>query len=237
MINLENIPKRIDEAYAESRKDDRKPHIGPSAIGHDCVRKIWYEARPTEKDPISGRILRLMDSGKDFEAVFIFWLQNVGYNAWGADETYQHPEIKSFYGTPDAFIFGENDSSLALCLVEFKTLNASMFSKLKKSPLQDSFPVYYAQCQAYMGLAGLQQCLFMALNKNDHTIHAEEVHFHEGAYRLIEDKARYISECETEPNRVASTPMFYQCKMCEYSNVCWDKKNDQKNNKLANRSS
>lgn len=71
----------IDRAVRESHynaTDDRRGHLGASAIGNRCSRQIWYGFRWAYEEKHTGRLLRLFNRGHEEESRFARWLRTAG---------------------------------------------------------------------------------------------------------------------------------------------------------------
>lgn len=223
----------IGDAYSGDKEDDQRTHLGASVIGDECARKIFYGFRwvgkniPTqaEKDART-RMLRLWNRGHLEEGRFIALLRCAGMRVVQQDKTGKQFRFRDYYG----HYAGSIDGVLSNCpdspdgsngLVEFKTYNDKRFAQLVSNGVENSDWKYYVQVQQYMRKMGLTWTLFIAVNKNDETLHAEIVHLKEENALQYRDRAIGIV-CATEapPKLRNASPGFFKCKFCDFSQTC-----------------
>lgn len=106
-------------------------------------------------------------------------------------------------------------------LNEFKTHNTKSFVELVRVGVKEAKPVHWAQMQIYMHKRGLRFAVYMAVNKNDDDLHLETVEYAGEAVALeLLEKAKRVIHTRTVPNRIGKHPSWYDCKFCEYSQIC-----------------
>jgi hypothetical protein len=70
--------------------------------------------------------------------------------------------------------------------LEFKTMNEKSFKATKSMGVKQSKPIYWAQCQLGMHLAGLDRCFFFAVNKNTDEIYGERIRLDKAEAKLAD---------------------------------------------------
>jgi hypothetical protein len=70
--------------------------------------------------------------------------------------------------------------------LEFKTMNEKSFKATKSMGVKQSKPIYWAQCQLGMHLAGLERCFFFAVNKNTDEIYGERIRLDKAEAKLAD---------------------------------------------------
>jgi hypothetical protein len=85
------------------------------------------------------------------------------------------------------------------------------------------------QMQMHMFLGRYDKCLYIAINKNDEQIFATTYKLDKTMAIGILDKATRIIESLSPPERISERKDFYKCKFCDFSAICHDGKNMNKN--------
>jgi rubrerythrin len=220
--------KRIFAWYQARRKPAHRPHLGGSQIGAECSRALFYQFRWADTPDHDGRVLRLFETGDREERRVIDNLRAIGVTVWDRDpETGKQIAFTAHGGhfalSLDGVVEGLPESGKPHTL-EIKTMNERNFGTLERDGLQKAKPIYWAQCQIGMHMAGLDRCLFIAVNKNDDSIYAERVKIdHETGAKLLA-KAAAIIFAERPPPRINEDPSFYICRFCDYRHVCHEGK-------------
>ena len=196
-----------------------RPYLGMSKIGHACARNLWYSFRWAAQKEISSRMRRLFYRGHREEQAIIQELESVGVICYG----YQI-ELEMAFGHSKGHIDGKAigviEAPKTEHLLEFKTMNDKYFKQIKKEGVKKSKPVYYAQSQIYMAKEGLTRALFIAANKNTDEYYFERLHLNEPYAKELEAKAEYIIISEEPPKKLSDKPTWFECKWCDYLEVC-----------------
>ena len=110
-------------------------------------------------------------------------------------------------------------------LLEVKTMCSKSWNDTAKRGVLVSKPIYYAQMQLYMAYmpGEVQQCLFVALNKDTSDLYFEMIAFDAEAAQKYSDRAAQIVNA-SEANElfpcISNDPSFYLCKMCGFRDQC-----------------
>jgi hypothetical protein len=214
----------IFEWYLRQRKDAHRPHLGGSQIGRACQRALWYQFRHMDRATFDGRVLRLFETGDREEGRIVANLRAVGVTVWDVD-----PD------TGRQIRFTAHDGHFALSLdgvgkgfresgqphtLEFKTMNDKNFRAMERDGLEKAKPIYWAQCQIGMHLADLDRCAFIAVNKNTDAIYMERVRRDPAEGMKLLAKAGEIIWADKPPAKLSNDPSFFECKFCDYRNIC-----------------
>lgn len=237
---LGEVMPHMGDAYRDD-EDGYRTHLGASVIGQDCERAAWYGYRWAHKRLARGRkgehpvnanarMLRLWNRGHMEEARFIALLLMIGVAVYQQDENGKQYRLTDFgghfSGSGDGFGVGIPDLPWGVpALLECKTHGDKSFQKLVEEGVRLSKPTHYVQMQIYMGKFGLQYALYLAVNKNDDTIHAEIVQYDgptDAAY--LERARRLIYNGNVAPPRIrGASPGFHVCKyLCDHTDVCFN---------------
>lgn len=218
----------IYDHYVAKRKGEHRPHLGGSQIGNPCSRALWYQFRHCAKPVFEGRQLRLFQTGDREENRIVENLRAVGVTVWDRDpETGRQIRFEACEGhfalSLDGVAEGLHESSQAHTL-EFKTMNDKNFKALQRDGVEKSKPVYWAQCQIGMHLAGLERCAFIAVNKNDDSIYMERIKYDPAMGLQLVAKAQEVIFSDKPPAKLNTDPSYYLCKFCDYRHVCHEGK-------------
>lgn len=204
------------------RVEEQKPrhHLGPSALGKDCMREIWYKFRWCHFSTPSARMQRLFNRGHTEEARFKALLKITGVQF--STRRVEYTSDNGLYAmTSDGLMRRVPGLERETLVVpEFKTYNDKRFKQLVKNGVEKSDPYYYDQCQAYLQKSDAKLCLFLAVNKNDDALHAEWIEQQEAWQNTLEQKAKLIIKTDTPPPKISDDPVFFKCKMCDVKDVC-----------------
>ena len=228
-MNLEPLatPKTIEaiyKYYKDRRKNEHRPHLGGSQIGNDCSRALWYQFRHAWRPSFDGRMLRLFETGDREEDRVVSNLRAVGVKVWEKDpDTGKQVRFEACGGhfalSLDGVGEGFKESKKPHTL-EFKTMNEKNFKALKNLGCKKSKPVYWAQCQIGMHLAGIDRCYFFAVNKNTDEMYGERIKLDKSEAKGLVKKAESIVFSATPPSKLHEDPSNWQCKFCSYWAVC-----------------
>lgn len=109
-------------------------------------------------------------------------------------------------------------------LLEFKTHNTKSFVALKNADgphkVKQAKPQHWGQMQIYMHKKQLKFALYMAVNKNDDDIYLELVEYDPLEGPLQIEKAQRIIAAKQPPNRIGMHPAWFDCKFCDFKQVC-----------------
>lgn len=218
----------IDGFCIESMSDkEPRKHLGASELGAECSRQLWYSFRWFMNPQFSGRQLRLFNRGKREEARFVEWLRGIGFTIW----THQKNGEQFRIATTNKHLGGSLDGVGGLppnlnvidpMLLEFKTKGTgSEFSKLKEKGVALVMPKHFKQMSIYGKSYSLEYALYMCINKNDDDLYIEVV---ELDWELADDllkRGEDIVNSPVAPHRISDNPAYLECKLCDYSKVCF----------------
>jgi hypothetical protein len=113
-------------------------------------------------------------------------------------------------------------------LIEFKTMNDKAFKDTVAKSVLSAKPIYWIQMQIYMNMLSLPWALFISVNKNDDDLYFEIVnHKPEVAEQYI-SLAKSIIDSKQPPQRIKEDPSWFECKYCDFREIChYDKQPDK----------
>lgn len=105
-------------------------------------------------------------------------------------------------------------------LTEFKTHGRKSFEKLLEERVEKAKPEHFNQMQVYMYKKGLRFALYMAICKDTDRLYSEFILADpQIAVKLIA-KATEVVYSRTPPRKIGSTPAWFECKFCDFVDVC-----------------
>jgi len=240
----EQVNAAVDLALtADQATRPPRDYLGGSRLGHACERALQFEFTATPKDEgqdFSGQSLRIFAIGHAFEDLAVAWLRGAGFDLYTRKGN--RPDGGQFgFSVAGGRIRGHVDSIIAAgpegfelavpALWECKTMNAKNWRACVKDGVTKSKPVYAAQIalyQAYMEgtVPGISAApaVFTAINKDTAEMHHELVPFDADLAQRMSDRGVRILQAtdagELLP-RVATTPDFFECRFCPWSERCW----------------
>lgn len=240
------IADDIDRYCIETYTGEHRTHLGASIIGQPCARASWYTFRWVYYKKIyhkegrtdlenTGRALRLFQRGHREEAIFIEYLRGVGFQVWEIAEDGEQHKIKGVFGHfggsldggakfPEAYQISEP------ILTEFKTQGTGRkFEELIKKGVQLTKPQHYAQMCVYGFKYKLKYALYMVVNKNDDSLHTEVIKLDWKFGEEQEKKAEQIISSQEPPAKIGMVPTYFQCKYCDFIDVCHNGATAEKN--------
>jgi hypothetical protein len=224
----------IDTALlSERQRQPPRQYLGASRIGEPCSRRLAFEfvsAPPDEGRDIDGHTSRIFEAGHVFETLSIRWLRSAGFDLRSAKQDGGQFGFSAaggrFRGHIDGVIIAGPDIGIRWpALWEHKAIHAKSWNELVKRGLRTASPLYYAQVQVYMAYMEVDTTLFTALNKDTQELFHEIVPFDAAEAQKLSDKAVDIiraAEARELPPRIAANADFYLCRMCPFSNRCWE---------------
>lgn len=212
----------IADWYA-AKKEVYRPHLGASVIGHNCDRHVWFTFRWAKLPGFQWRTKRLFDTGKREESRVLAELKAIGVEIHADDNGKQiecRDESGHFGGSVDGIGIGFKESPKTWAVLEVKTHNTKSFADLEKKGVEESKPRHWAQMQVYMALMKLDRAYYFAVCKDTDDIYGEWVHFNKAAYAKIYERAKSIIGAAQPPERISADPAHWECKMCDFYNLC-----------------
>jgi hypothetical protein len=228
------ILERIDNHCIKKYDDGFRSHMGASIIGQECPRAIWYNFRWVYHKIFSGRMYRLFNRGHLEEKRNIEWLRAIGFTIIDEIDGSQQRCVAAnghFGGSCDGNATLPQDLNInEPLLIEFKTKKTgSEFNELKKKGVRFCNWQHYVQMCIYGKMFNLKYAIYFVTNKNDDEMHIEIIPLD---WNLAEQKIELADKLvysKQAPQRIAGSPAFSACKMCDFKPICWDNVPPQKN--------
>lgn len=229
----ETILSRIDEFCVEKYGGGFRRHLGGSAIGDECSRKVWLNFRWIKAEEFTGRQLRLFQRGHLEEPRFIEYLEGIGAKVFAYDPA-TNPDLPKdkrqvkvsafqghFGGSLDGIAILPKDIFPYPVLLEFKTsATGAKFANIDKNGVRVEKAQHWSQMNVYGYLLGLRYALYMVVNKNDDSIIAKFVELNESFGESEVVRAGNLIMTQSPPPRCRKSPASIPCKFCHYAKIC-----------------
>ena len=229
---IDTIQIDVDESSKELFQDGHRKHLGASQIGEPCSRKLWYAFRWVKKPQFPGRILRLFNRGHREEHALIKVLLEAG---WKLNTT---PEKQDKLSDVGGHFGGSMDNSGRMpdrysidkeFLIEFKTAKNTLFNRLKKNGVKREYAKHWSQMCIYGYKKGLEWAIYVSVNKDTDELHFEVLQLDWEHAKAMIDKAALIITAKEAPPQIARSITHYDCKYCDYKDICHNGEKPEKN--------
>ena len=234
----------LDKAYVNLKNQEPvRPYLGISAIGEECLRKLFYGFRwslPNEFDAITHK---RFEDGHRTEALIgqrLKLLQQLDVDLVDpvTGEQFEFIDIGGhFKGHSDGRILGILQAPKTRHLLEIKCCNEDKQQKLvklkkelgEKNALKAWDFTYYVQHILYMHYEGLSRGYLICASPGGRSWVSCRTNNDEAEALAQIKKAEIVIESEDCPPRAYPSETFYKCRWCDYSGLCWKKELPQRN--------
>lgn len=231
IIPIQNKVQEVMEGQVE--KCLPRPYIGYSSLNVACHRSLWYAFHWVDYRYIRPQLKRIFERGDLEEARIIKDLKAAGMECYAIidgeeREIFGHPEEEQeeiigigghVHGHTDGRVRNVPGAEKTPHLLEVKTMKDKKFRDYKKYGLEKVHPVYWGQVHSYMGKSGLTRCLFCVTNKDNEERKFERIKFDKDIFNDMEAIALDVLTAEV-PHPKIGDATWYECKYCDYKEVC-----------------
>ena len=171
-------------------------------------------------------MLRLFETGHHQEDRLANDLRSVGADLTTRDP--ENPRNQLAFDALDGHVKGFLDgiarevphAHAPEVLTEMKTHAAKSFKDVQKHGVAKAKVQHYAQMQLYMMQYGLQEGLYIALNKDNEDIYCEFIDYNPQYAKGLVERAEVIIYAKSTPPRISEDPTSFLCKFCSAIEVC-----------------
>jgi hypothetical protein len=226
-------------------REPARNYLGASTLGDPCARRLVYIATNTPTDePLTAKTIRIFDVGhvtedflagaSEFDAVFtnaaVRWFHDAGFDLRTRDSKGQQFRWSALGGRISGAIDGvfcggpEIDGLAYPVLWEAKSANKKNWSKFRKHGVRVGSETYNGQAQLNMAYLDVGKTLFTFVNKDTSEIFHELVDFDPAVAQRLSDRAFEVITMADKgelPERIATNPDYWMCKMCGFYKRCW----------------
>ena len=222
IMDLSKLTKEIRDGInsycAHKYQSGHREHLGASVMGESCSRKLFYIFRWCKLEKFSGRMVRLFQVGHNFEPRATEYLRACGFEVHEA-------QIKitgcndHYGGSIDAKAYDPTLDKYFIC--EFKTSGTGIgFTDVETKGLEKAKPKHWAQMCQYGYKHGIKYGIYLIENKNDSDITVQVVELDWELGHHLENKAFDIIEAKSPPHKISQQPSYYECKYCNFQDIC-----------------
>ena len=230
---LNKTAAAIFARYRRDNDDWRRPHLGASLIGSECMRHLWYTFRWASDPNFEGRLLRLFERGQREESWVVEELRLVKMRVETEDRTRnqdpktgKYPQFRfeaiggHFGGSCDGKVLGVLEAPKTWHLLEVKTANDRWFNRLQKEGVAAVYPKHVAQMQCYMHGLKIKRAFYVCVNKNNDHIYTERLHYDRKQAEATIRIAEGIIAAPEPLSRISEDPTWFECKFCDHRTIC-----------------
>lgn len=217
------LKELIDQFYLENQKKREQTHFYITDAGK-CPRAVFFKFKNAPCEPYDARILRIFEHGENIHRSIF----NILYRLkLGVTTEVSIPSQEIISGRADAILCmnGEN------YVLDIKSINSILFRGLNE-PKEDN--IY--QVQLYMHFFGIKKGLLLYVDKDRQEMKEFFLDYDEALCKGLLDKF-YILKDQVEKNlvpaRLADFPRGYQCRYCQYKDVCKMTNEDNQQSQLS----
>ena len=205
-IDNQSINELLDQRLLQwHAMQDKRKYLGASMIGDECIRKVQLQY--LGKDPtVTAKQVRTFDIGHRLEDLVIHWLRIAGFYVITRDDN----DEQFGFATADGKIAGHVDGIIQAFPKEL--LDATSRCPAGRANNECSVTLlYYAQVQLYMAYmpGEMQQCLFVALNKDTSELYFEMIAFDADAAQKYSDRAAQIIKASEKTSYCNIVHLYY----------------------------
>lgn len=222
---MAKVPKR--DWFKEHMEDglvlqEFRPYIGMSGLNSPCKRNIWYNFRWACDRYIYQRIDRIFDRGNMEEARVVKALRDAGMVCEDVleDQVELVDKTGHIKGHPDGKVSKLPMAPVTVHCLEIKTMKHSLFMGYLKKGLEKSYPAYWGQVHTYMGEQGLTRALFIVTDKDTEERDYQRIEYDKGVHETCMSIGMDVLTAEAPPKKIAPSPTWFECKMCDNSDIC-----------------
>lgn len=215
------IYDKVNQGILNRVETKHRDYLGASLLGEQCSRKLWYMFKfPMTVD--SPKLQRIFDLGHILEDYMIKLLRDAGLTVWDRDEDGNQFGFREgkIAGHADGVCIGLPESS-APHLAEYKTANSKRFKSFAEKGCEATEIKYWVQCHIYMLKLGLEDCLFMVLNKDNQDLYFERIKLDKKLAEMYLERGQEIVEAVEAPERKYSKSTDFRCRWCDHHARCW----------------
>jgi len=225
-----------DALVVHGNKEKPRDYIGASAIGGACMRREWYKLQG-HREVFDADTLRRFQDGHDTEAKIISWLEMLPHlelhtESMGKQYGFSDLDDK-FKGHYDGVIRGIPQAPKTWHILEIKATKQQLFNKLKKlitkvgekNALEEWNEQYYAQAMLYCHYEGITRHLTIVSTPGGRELLTLRTNANPTYAKALRGKAQRLLGATSPPQKIGG-PDWYQCKWCNFYDMCQGNKDE-----------
>lgn len=222
------------KAAMELAQDTRpRSHLGASAIGHPCSRKLWYGFHWVAPMTFYADTLTRFDDGhrsEDIVAERLRMVHEIELLTHTEDgNQYRFTDLGGhFAGSADGLVRGLLQAPKTPHVWEHKCVNEKKFAKLdklkiekgEKSALAHWDEVYFAQAQVYMHYFKMTRHYLTCATPGSRDLTSCRTDYDRSIAESLVQKAQAVIASDAPPTKLSEKPDYYLCKWCDFKEQC-----------------
>ena len=215
-----DVSKLIDDYFAKDKREKARSYIGASSVGHDCTAMLSFSHRGYPDTPPDPKLKRIFRDGHRIEYVVLADMAKAGVHVMDKDPmTGKQWRYTDYHGNSMGNADGIVETDDGMAIVEIKSMNDNKFKEFSKKGVKYSHPMYFAQMQYLMGLAGMDRAVLVSYNKNTSDYHHEWVDFDIFFYNALKQKVEDIINGLGQ--KISTDEADWRCRGCFKRDACW----------------
>jgi len=205
--------KEIINKFYRDKSNDRSQHHFYISQAGKCPRQVFFKFKNAPKKELEPNILRLFDHGDHIHQLIMRSLLSTRDIHIVAAEV-DIPPQEMISGRADAIVSDGKE----LYVLDIKSINSFSFRKLKE-PKKD----HINQIQLYLHYFRIEKGILLYVNKNTQQLKELVVNYDIGkSERLLSSFSKLEEQINKDlvPARITSYPNDWQCKYCDFRNIC-----------------
>lgn len=202
----------IDKFYLDCQRDREQHHFYITDAGK-CARVLFFKFKKAPRKEMEPRILRLFDHGEHIHQLIMKPLLSTRDVHVVASEVNIPPQ-EIISGRSDAIISdGQN-----LYVLDIKSMNSMIFDRLEE-PKEENVN----QLQLYLHYFKIPKGILLYVNKNTLELKEFLVSYDKArANKLLSGLKQIKKKIDSNiiPARLAEYPKSWQCKYCQFKEIC-----------------
>jgi len=221
---------------AKEAAQERRGYLGMSGIGHDCLRKLWFDYRwCAAADSFSADTLRNFADGhysEDLTAKRLQAVKNVQLYTHDRDGgQFGFYDLGGhFRGHLDGWIKLKHESNWRVW--EHKCVNEKKFKALDtlKQCVGEEFAleqwdfIYYVQAQMYLHYGNAEEHYLTCATSGSRKYQSCKTGYDQTTAERMILRAESIIKAPKMLPGVSADPTFYQCNWCNHKTICYGDK-------------
>ncbi|MCX6764401.1 MAG: Dna2/Cas4 domain-containing protein [Candidatus Nealsonbacteria bacterium] len=209
----------IDKFYLDGQRDKEQNHFYVTDAGK-CSRSIFFKFKNAPRKEMEANILRLFDHGDAIHKLIMKSLVSTrDIHVVASEVTIPPQEIIS--GRADAILSDGKE----LYVLDIKSMNSMIFRTLE-NPKEENVN----QIQLYLHYFKIPKGILLYVNKDNQELKEFFVYYDK---KLVEPILKTLANLKEKidlniiPARISSYPDSWQCKYCQFKDICKIGKSDE----------
>lgn len=202
----------IDKFYLDRQKDREQHHFYITDAGR-CPRTLFFKFKNVSRKEMEARVLRMFDHGNYIHQLIMKPLLSMRDIHVVASEVNIPPQ-ELISGRADAIISDGKE----LYVLDIKSMNSMIFKNLDQ-PKEENIN----QIQLYLHYFKILKGILLYVNKDTQELKESLVNYDKNlALTLLKELSDVKVKIESDivPNRIPEYPKDWQCKYCQFKEVC-----------------